>query len=214
MKTPRLLVFVGTEGVCHDHAGQGQFLTDWLARTGEIEAELSRDYEIFKDGLPRYDATLFFTDIGTLTDAQESGLLDFIRQGGGFFGLHTAAASFRDRAGYHDMLNAFFNGHSKYMDFTVQIVDRDHPITRGLSDFCVTDELYYLRHDPSRSHHLMQAFDPTTDSTHVMALTHHYGDGCVFYFALGHDMAVLENPVFQEVVRRGSLWVARRSPEP
>ena len=43
-----------------------------------------------------------------------------------------------------------------------------------------------------------------------MAFRHTYGNGRVFYFALGHDMAVLENPAFQEVVRRGALWVGRR----
>jgi len=210
MEALKLLVFVGTRGESHDHVGQGQFLTDMLSRADEIAAELSQDYEVLKDGLDRYDATLFFTDVGELTDPQESGLLDFVRQGGGFFGLHTAAASFRDRAGYHGMLNAFFKGHSKYMDFTVQIIDHHHPITGGLSGFQVTDELYYLRHDPSRSHHLMQAYDPTTDETHVIAFRHVYGKGRVFYFALGHDAAVLGNPTFQEVVRRGSLWVARR----
>ena len=32
----------------------------------------------------------------------------------------------------------------------------------------------------------------------------------VFYFALGHDMAVLENPSFQTVIRRGALWAGNR----
>jgi len=67
------------------------------------------------------------------------------------------------------MLNGLFNGHSKYMDFTVSIIDSDDPITQGLEDFVVTDELYYLKHDPSKSQHLMEAYDPTKDETHVMA---------------------------------------------
>jgi len=210
MSPLRILVFVGTEGVYHDHAGQGQFLVDLLSQTGEIKADFSRDYEILADGLAQYGAVLFYTDVGVLTPSQEQGLLHFIKQGGGFFGLHTAAASFQDCAGYHDMANAFFDGHSKYMDFTVGIADPDDPITRGLTDFTATDELYYLKHDPAKSHHLLQAYDPTRDETHVMAFRHTYGNGRVFYFALGHDMAVLENPAFQEVVRRGALWVGRR----
>ena len=73
----------------------------------------------------------------------------------------------------------------------------------------MTDELHYLKHDPSRSHHLMHAYDPGRDETHVMAYHHTYGQGRVFFFALGHDNAVLENPSFQEVVRRGALWVGK-----
>ena len=210
MQPLKLLVFVGTEGIYHDHAGQGRFIADTVSKSGDIEADFSRDYEILADGLDAYHSVLFYTDVGELTDAQENGLLTFIKGGGGFFGLHTAAASFHDAKGYHEMLNSFLLGHSKYMDFTVNIIDVDHEITRGLSDFVVTDELYYVKHDPSRSHHLMQAYDPTCDETHVMAFHHTYGDGRVFYFALGHDMAVLENPNFQEIIRRGVLWVGRR----
>ncbi len=211
MEPLKLLVFVGTEGIYHDHVEQGKFLADMLSKTGDIEADFSQDYKILTNGLDLYESALFFTDVGKLTDTQENGLLNFIQQGRGFFGLHTAAASFRDCKGYHGMLNAFFDGHSKYMDFTVNIIDTDDPITEGLSDFVVTDELYYLKHDLSMSHHLMQAYDPTKDETHVMAFKHTSGSGRVFYFALGHDMAVLENPSFQEIVRRGALWVGRRS---
>ena len=206
MNPIKLLVFVGTEGIYHDHAGQGRFIAETLSKTGQIEADLSRDDETLAGGLNPYDVVLFYTDVGHLTGAQEKGLLDFIDQGKGFFGLHTAAASFLDCDGYHGMLNARFDGHSAYMDFTVNVIDGDDPITKGLSEFVVTDELYYLKHDPSRSHHLMRAYDPAKDESHVMAFRHTYGRGRVFYFALGHDMAVLENPGFQEVVRRGVLW--------
>ena len=106
----RLLVFIGTEGIYHDHEGQGRFLTDLLNKEAQIQADFSRDYDIMADGLDAYDATLFFTDVGNFTEAQERGLLQFIENGGGFFGLHTADASFRDNAGYHQMLNGFFDG--------------------------------------------------------------------------------------------------------
>jgi len=210
MKPLKLLVFVGTEGIYHDHPGNGRFITAMLSKNEAIEADFSQDYEILANGLHAYEAVLFYTDMGTLTEAQEKNLLNFIAQGGGFFGLHTAAASFRECEGYHGMLNGFFDGHSKYMDFTVNIIEADDPITQGLEDFVVTDELYYLKHDAAKSQHLMEAYDPTKDETHVMAFKHRHKNGRVFFFALGHDMAALENPAFQETVRRGALWVSGR----
>ena len=78
------------------------------------------------------------------------------------------------------MLNSFLLGHSKYMDFEVNIIDLNHEITRGLADFVVTDELYYVKHDPSRAHHLMQAYDPTCDETHVYGFSSHLrGWACI-----------------------------------
>lgn len=204
------LIFVGTEGIYHDHEGNGKYITAFLNESENIKADFSRDYNVLADGLDTYHSVLFYTDVGELTQAQETNLLNYIKSGGGFFGLHTAAASFRESDGYHGMLNGFFNGHSPYMDFAVSISDTDHPITNGLSDFEAKDELYYLKHNPDSSHHLMHAYDHTKDETHVMAFHHTFGEGKVFYFALGHDMAVLENPSFQEIIRNGILWIANR----
>ncbi|MEE2657147.1 MAG: ThuA domain-containing protein [Candidatus Latescibacterota bacterium] len=208
MSAARALVFVGTEGQYHDHAGHGRYVTEQLCRHEQIEAKFSQDYEILTDSLGRFDCVLFYTDVGAFTSAQEQGLLSFIEGGGGFFGLHTAAASFRESQPYHAMLNGFFDGHSKYMDFKVS-VDDSHPISAEIADFSVTDELYYLKHDPAHSQHLMSAYDETKDETHVMAFHHTHGEGRVFYFALGHDMAVLENSTFLEIVYRGVLWTAK-----
>ena len=210
MENLKLLVFVGTEGIYHDHAENGQFLTSMVNGSDDIAADFSQDYDVLTDGLSGYDTVLFYTDVGELSSAQEDGLLSYIRTGGGFFGLHTAAASFRESEGYHGMLNGFFDGHSPYMDFTVNVSDNAHPITEGLGDFAVTDELYYLKHNPAASQHLMHAYDETKAETHVMAFHHRYGEGRVFYFALGHDMAVLENPSFQRVICRGALWAGNR----
>ena len=207
MNSLKTLIFVGTEGIYHDHVGNGKFITTLLNDNDDIEADFSQDYDVLADGLDVYNTVLFYTDVGELTDEQETGLLNYIKLGGGFFGLHTAAASFRDSEGYHEMLNGFFNGHSPYMDFTVNISESGHPISKDLDDFEVTDELYYLKHNPNTSNHLMHAYDNTKDETHVMAFHHTYGDGNVFYFALGHDMAVLNNTTFQEIIRRGVLWV-------
>jgi type 1 glutamine amidotransferase len=206
----KVLVFVGTEGIYHDHEGQGRFLVGLLNKDPQIQAYFSQDYAIMTAGLGGYDATLFFTDVGNFSQEQGQGLLEFIEGGGGFFGLHTADASFQDNAGYHQMLNGFFDGHSPYMDFKVEITDAADPIVAGLQDFEVRDELHYLKHDASRSHPIMEAYDPGRDEKHVMAYRHAYGQGRVFFFALGHDQAVLDNASFQEVVRRGALWVGKR----
>ena len=53
----KLLVFVGTEGIYHDHPGQGRFLTDLLNKDARIQAEFGRDYEIMAGALEAYDAT-------------------------------------------------------------------------------------------------------------------------------------------------------------
>ena len=83
----KVLVFVGTEGIYHDHEGQGRFLSELLNRETLIEAEFSQDYAIMANGLQAYDATLFFTDVGTCTQEQEAKPAGVHRKRGWFFRL-------------------------------------------------------------------------------------------------------------------------------
>ena len=49
METLKLLIFVGTEGIYHDHAGNGQFLTAMLNDIDNIDADFSQDYNILAE---------------------------------------------------------------------------------------------------------------------------------------------------------------------
>ena len=86
MSPLKLLVFIGTEGISHDHVGQGKFIADMLSQSDGISADVEWNHQILADKLDDYDALLFYTDIGVLTSAQEIKLLDFINRGGGFIG--------------------------------------------------------------------------------------------------------------------------------
>ena len=86
MLTLKLLVFIGIEGIYHDHVGQGKFIADMLSQSEEISADVEWNYQILSDKLDDYDTLLFYTDIWVLASAQEIKLLDFINRGGGFIG--------------------------------------------------------------------------------------------------------------------------------
>ena len=62
MEPLKLLVFVGTEGIYHDHEGQGSFIAEMVSNAGDIEADFSRDYGILASGLDIYRSVLFYRD--------------------------------------------------------------------------------------------------------------------------------------------------------
>ena len=121
-------------------------------------------------------------------------------------------------------MNCEFAGHSAYKDYVSSVIDSiNDPITNGLSDYIVTDELYHPHvFDRDRSTIFLSAFDcekwastdppfqcclcslliptsagtDTSNQTAVHGLRHTYGEGRVLYFAQGHDMAEFENPQF------------------
>ena len=42
MSPLKLLVFIGTEGISHDHVGQGKFIADMLSQSDGISADVER----------------------------------------------------------------------------------------------------------------------------------------------------------------------------
>jgi type 1 glutamine amidotransferase len=97
--------------------------------------------------------------------------------------------------------------------YRVQIRDEEHPITEGVDDFDLVSEQYYMLVDPAirvladtRFHGI--GADWVQDTLLPVAWIKPYGAGRVFYSAVGHQEADLEEPNSQRLILRGMLWAA------
>ena len=78
-------------------------------------------------------------------------------------------------------------------------------------------EQYYLHTDPGNRVLATTDFPhpshPGPHSGNPCAMpqiwTRNFGNGRVFYFAVGHSRDVLEQPIPKEIMRRGMIWAAR-----
>ncbi len=89
----------------------------------------------------------------------------------------------------------------------VAIADRDHPITRGLSDFAIRDETYNHYFVEPSVHVLFTTNSPKNNPQ--IGWTHEYGKSRVFYFQFGHGPGAWKNPVYPQLLARGIRWAAR-----
>jgi len=97
--------------------------------------------------------------------------------------------------------------------FEVKFTDREHPIARGMEEsFMISDELYHDQRMEPAAEVLATAFsDPATRGTgedEPILWTVRYGEGRVFYTALGHDLNAMHAPGFIATFLRGCEWVA------
>lgn len=151
-----------------------------------------------------------------ITSDQLKGLQTAVESGVGFGGWHGGMAdAFRESTDYQFMVGGQWVAHpGNIIDYTVQITDREHPITAGLNDFAMKSEQYYMHVDPSNKVLATTTFSgqyhPWIDGT-VMPVTwtRQYGAAKVFYTSLGHVTADFEVPEAREIVRRGLLWASR-----
>jgi type 1 glutamine amidotransferase len=92
-------------------------------------------------------------------------------------------------------------------------VDREHPITRGLPEsFRTSDELYHSAQMSHAAHILATAFDDPanggTGKDEPLMWTVNYGQGRVFYTALGHDASAQQESGYVSTLTRGVEWAA------
>ena len=202
------LVFAG--GAIHDWKGCSDTAIDWLSQRDEFEiTKIEEDLDaLVAPNLDPYDLIVFYYTVGEISDAQKNGLLNHVASGKGYVGIHSAADSFRECPEYRAMVGGHFTTHPRYRDYQVNVVDSEHPITEGLDEFMVTDEQYILDYD-HRVHVLASAL--WKGDAMPVAWTKSWGEGRVFYLALGHDANACQHEMFGTLLQRGALWAGTPS---
>ena len=154
--------------------------------------------------------------MGTITREQENGLLEAVKSGVGIAGWHGGMGdSFRNNVNYQFMVGGQWVAHpGGVIDYEVNIVEHDDPITAGLRDFEMHSEQYYMHVDPSNEVLATTTFGgqyaPWIEGVVMpVAWKRMWGKGRVFYCSLGHVARDFDVPEAREIVKRGMLWASR-----
>jgi type 1 glutamine amidotransferase len=164
------------------------------------------------DRLADYDVVVDY-----LTDPPAEYVEDivaFVRDGGGFVGLHSAAdvSTFVEEPvdALASLVGGRFVGHPETATFGVRIRDADHPCVEGIEDFEVYDEPYDVALEDDADVHLLADMDhPELDGTPV-AWTRTEGDGRVVYCSLGHTDEAFETEAFRRLLVQGVRWAVEQ----
>jgi len=214
-KKKALFVWGGWEG--HEPKKCVDFFAPWLEQQG-FEVEISHTLDAYLDAekLKSLDLIVQVYTMSQITGEQEKGLLEAVRSGVGLTGWHGGLAdSFRSNTEYQFMVGGQWVAHpGGIVDYEVNIIDHEDPITAGLSDFKMQSEQYYMHVDPINEVMATTTFSgehaPWIDGV-VMPVVWKkmYGKGRVFYTSLGHVAKDFDVPQAQTIVQRGMLWAAR-----
>ena len=208
MRKIKTLVFAG--GKIHDFKGCGKAIMEALSQREEFELTYIEDDldALIAPKLDPYDLIVFYYTMGELSDAQRDGLLNFVASGKGYVGIHSASDSFAEEPAYRAMVGGYFVTHPRYRQYQVNVVDSEHPITKDMDEFMVTDEQYITDYDP-RVHVLASAL--WKGKAMPVAWTKSWGEGRVFYLALGHNADSCQDENFKLLLQRGVTWAGTPS---
>ena len=213
-----LVVWGGWDG--HEPKQCADIFVPWLIEQG-FETRVSNTLDVYLDTeyMNSLSVIIPVWTMGSITSDQLKGLLGAVKSGVGLAGWHGGMCdSFRAETEYQFMTGGQWVAHpGNIIDYTVNLslAKANDPIVKGLRDFNLKSEQYYMHTDPSNEVLATTTFAAHPDYPHIAGCVmpviwkRLWGAGRVFYTSLGHVAKDFDVPEVKTIVQRGILWAAR-----
>jgi type 1 glutamine amidotransferase len=210
----RVLLVTEARGFVHDSIPAARAFFKQLGRRSSRYdvVPLAGAADLTPRRLRRADGVVFANTSGELPLPSRRALTRFVRRGGAFVGTHSASDTFHSWPGYERLLGGEFARHGEIQPGRLLVSSRPHPITRGFEDsFELTDEFYEFTAPVPAHTRVLVRLDPSSvpdelGPRHPLVWARRYGDGRVFYNALGHRIETWANRDFRRLTARGLAW--------
>ncbi len=152
-----------------------------------------------------------------MTPEQGQAVKTFVRSGGVALFYHNSTYIAAGNDHFRDVLGAATEGHPPVRRFKVRITNRDHPITRGVNDFVVTDEQHFMTYDGDPESVLLRSVNEdgltfkNLGTSCEAGWAYDYRKGRVCYLAPGHMIPVLWNPEYEKIQQNAVRWLLREN---
>lgn len=243
-----VLIYSKTLGFRHGSIPTGAKAFQMLGeKTRAFTAVHSEDPAMFDaDNLNQFDAVVMLNTTGdclaprkgdlsveekeTLEQRKEN-LREFVKNGKGLLGVHSATDTFYSWKLYGDMIGGWFTGHPWHTNVPLKVDSPNHPLTSMFdanNGFEIKDEIYqfaprgdkssYNGYQPYSRDNLRVLLSLNTDKFDVskgarndddyaISWIRDFGDGRVFYSVLGHNDFIFWHPVVLQHYLAGLQFV-------
>ncbi len=210
-----VLVFHKSDGYYHESIPEGLRALEGICRRRHISYFATNDASVFNSAqLRKFKAMVFLNTTGNvLNDEQQAAMVAFMKGGGNFMGIHSAADTESGWPWYVSMLGATFNGHPAIQEAKIVVVDRGTPASRMLSRFWFRKDEWYNYKTISPSIRVIARLDETSYSggkhgrNHPIAWFHKFEGSRVFYTGGGHTTESYQEPMFLSHLEGGLMYV-------
>ncbi|MEO5616054.1 MAG: ThuA domain-containing protein [Cypionkella sp.] len=189
-------------------------------RSAGMQVEVTDSLSCFDDPGRLADLNLIVPvwTMSSIEKHQSENVAAAVAAGVGLAGCHGGMCdAFRTDVLWQFMTGAQWVAHpgNDGVNYRVRMVS-DDPLVAGIADFDVATEQYYLHIDPAVRVHAVCDF-PVVDGPHApngpvampVVFSKLWGQGRVYYNALGHQADVINHGPARELLRRGLLWAAK-----
>lgn len=179
-------------------------------------------YNLFEEkNRNKYDVLLFYDMCQEISKEEKKLLTETIREGKSVMILSHGFASFNQWkeferiAGSKYLLSSQVIGEKQHesfyrerVDISLNVKDRFHFITQGISNFVINNEVYGRMWQSDEIHPLVSTAHP--ECAKNILYTHQYGKGRVVGLILAHGKGTFENENYIRMFNRSLLWLGKR----
>jgi hypothetical protein len=148
---------------------------------------------------------------------QGKAVRDFVENGGAALFLHNTTHVGLTDPDFRHVLGAAYTGHPPIRTFKVKVTNPDHPITKGVRAFVITDEQHYMTYDKDPKFVFLETVNEEGltyqryGATAPGGWSYDYGKGRVCYMSPGHMLSDLWHPEYVKLQHNAIRWVMRQS---
>lgn len=197
------ILFLGHDSEHHHSEKLMPMLAMPLFQKGINLSYTSDINDLNEETLNKYDGIMIYANHDEIQPEQEVALKEFVESGKALIPLHSASYCFRNSDWFIEAVGGQFKSHGTG-DFTVDVVQTEHPVMEGISEFETWDETYVHSQLSDDMTILMERVEG--EHREPWTWVREQGKGRVFYTAYGHDERTWSKPGFHELVANGVLW--------
>lgn len=221
-----VLLFHKTNGFEHEsiETGVREIVTQGEGRGWNVVNTVNGAF-FNEDYLQKFKVVVFLSTTGdVLTPEQEAAFEEFIKQGGGYVGIHAAADTEYEWKFYGNLLGTYFRDHSLFPhtpEGTLVTEKKNHPTTQHLPDkWQKADEWYNFKENirNSSDFEVLISLDESTldvgetggmNGDHPISWVSSKYKGRMFYTAMGHEAETFTQDNSMKHILAGIEWAGK-----
>ena len=212
-----LLVFYETQGFVHEEAiREGKIMMSKIGNQKNYNIIFADNSDLFDSTyLDKVDVIIFLcTTLDVLDEKEEKAMKKFIRNGGGFIGIHSATDTEYEWEWYGKLVGAYFLNHPDIQKATIITEKESHFLTDHLKNsWSIKDEWYNFK-DFNPDINVLLSLDETSyeggenGEYHPISWYHEFDGGRSFYTGLGHVGETYNDPRFVKMINKAILYTS------
>ena len=169
--------------------------------------------------LNSFDAVVFYDMPKTITDEEKKSYYRLLKAGKGLLFLHHSICAYQDWPDFESIVGGKYYetkkddkfGASSYqhdVDFKVHIIQSSHPVTKGLKDFVLHDEIYGNLEVLPESDPLLSTDHPKSNI--LIGWTLKKLKSRIVFIQPGHDKKSFNNLNYRKLLKQSIIYITTK----